>query len=380
MGIYASNHRYRVDLSYLLYHPMRPLVITKAAKYTNELDMPSGENVIVAIACYTGYNQEDSLVMNKTSVERGMGVSTTLKKYSDQITKNTATGLDDIFMKPDRNKVIGMMDSNFYNKLNDKGYVPEETVITNGDVITDIKYNDLLSFHHNHNAKATMAVRSFEWQNPYGVVTLSGSEIINFSEKPVLRSYINAGVYILDLKALGFLKKNEYCDMPTLFERLKISKEKIIEAFSSIGATIDYPDSLPEPKKMELVRDLESKFTLANQKIAAVNLRKFAGQNAFNSFKQKIHSSLTSTPQEIRLYSLARFGPIVFNSIESASDFLSKPNPTFPANSKIAQYEYEVTFSDGSEFSREIKNFNDVVKVNNDILLLVNHFNKLIEK
>jgi len=159
-----------------------------------------------------------------------------------------------------------------------------------------------------------------------------------------------------------------------------ISKEKIIEAFSSIGATIDYPDSLPEPKKMELVRDLESKFTLANQKIAAINLRKFAGQNAFNSFKQKIHSSLTSTPQEIRIYSLARFGPIVFNSIESASDFLSKPNPTFPANSKIAQYEYEVTFSDGSEFSREIKNFNDVVKVNNDILLLVNHFNKLIEK
>lgn len=159
-----------------------------------------------------------------------------------------------------------------------------------------------------------------------------------------------------------------------------ISKEKIIEAFSSIGATIDYPDSLPEPKKRELVRDLESKFTLANQKLAAVNLRKFAGQNAFNSFKQKIHSSLTSTPQEIRIYSLARFGPIVFNSIESASDFLSKPNPTFPANSKIAQYEYEVTFSDGSEFSREIRNFNDVVKVNNDILLLVNHFNKLIEK
>jgi hypothetical protein len=159
-----------------------------------------------------------------------------------------------------------------------------------------------------------------------------------------------------------------------------ISKEKIIEAFSSIGATIDYPDSLPEPKKMELVRNLESKFTLANQKIAAINLRKFAGQNAFNSFKQKLHSSLTSTPQEIRIYSLARFGPIVFNSIESASDFLSKPNPTFPANSKIAQYEYEVTFSDGSEFSREIKNFNDVVKVNNDILLLVNHFNKLIEK
>ena len=54
MGIYASNHRYRVDLSYLLFHPMRPLIITKAAAYTNELDMPAGENMMVAIACYTG--------------------------------------------------------------------------------------------------------------------------------------------------------------------------------------------------------------------------------------------------------------------------------------------------------------------------------------
>jgi len=68
-------------------------------------------------------------------MQRGMAVSTTLKKYNDTITKNTATGQDDVFMKPDRNKVTGMMDINYYNKLNDKGYVPEETVVTNGDVI-----------------------------------------------------------------------------------------------------------------------------------------------------------------------------------------------------------------------------------------------------
>jgi len=73
--------------------------------------------------------------MNRTSMQRGMVVSTTLKKYSDTITKNTSTGQDDVFMKPDRNKVDGMMDANYYNKLNDKGYVPEETVVYNGDVI-----------------------------------------------------------------------------------------------------------------------------------------------------------------------------------------------------------------------------------------------------
>lgn len=54
MGIYATNYRHRVDLSYLLYHPQRPLVITRAAKYTNEIDIPAGENMVVAIACYTG--------------------------------------------------------------------------------------------------------------------------------------------------------------------------------------------------------------------------------------------------------------------------------------------------------------------------------------
>ena len=56
MGLYASNHRKRIDLSYLLYNPFKPIVTTRASKYTNELDLPQGENIIVAIACYTGYN------------------------------------------------------------------------------------------------------------------------------------------------------------------------------------------------------------------------------------------------------------------------------------------------------------------------------------
>jgi len=135
ISIYATNHRYRVDLSYLLYYPMRPLVTNKGFQYTNLDLLPAGQNVIVAIMMYTGHNQEDSLIMNETSIRRGMFISTTLKKYSDTITKNSSTGQDDIFMKPDSLKVSGMMDPSCYNKLNDKGYVPEETVIYNGDVI-----------------------------------------------------------------------------------------------------------------------------------------------------------------------------------------------------------------------------------------------------
>ncbi len=97
----------------------------------------------------------------------------------------------------------------------------EPFVITNGDVMTDIRYGELLDFHKRCNASATMAVRVHEWQNPFGVVQTNGVEIVGFEEKPVVRSHINAGVYALDPNVLGLLAPNVHCDMPTLFERTK---------------------------------------------------------------------------------------------------------------------------------------------------------------
>ena len=94
-------------------------------------------------------------------------------------------------------------------------------VVTNGDLITDIRYGDMLDFHYRHTAVATMAVRLHEWQHPFGVVQTQGIEIVGFEEKPVARNNINAGVYVLDPTALGFLTKSSHCDMPTLFEQLK---------------------------------------------------------------------------------------------------------------------------------------------------------------
>jgi NDP-sugar pyrophosphorylase family protein len=66
-------------------------------------------------------------------------------------------------------------------------------VVTNGDVITDIRYGELLDFHIRY-AAATMAVRVHEWQHPFGVVQTQGVEIVCFEEKPIARSHINAGV------------------------------------------------------------------------------------------------------------------------------------------------------------------------------------------
>ncbi|MDI1273058.1 nucleotidyltransferase family protein [Polaromonas sp.] len=94
-------------------------------------------------------------------------------------------------------------------------------VVTNGDVITDIHYGELLDFHIRHNAMATMAVRMHEWQHPFGVVQTRGIEIVGFEEKPVARSHINAGVYALEPVALNLLSQDAHCDMPTLFERLQ---------------------------------------------------------------------------------------------------------------------------------------------------------------
>ncbi len=110
--------------------------------------------------------------------------------------------------------------------LNPKPCLP--FVVTNGDVITDIRYGELLDFHIRHNAEATMAVRVHEWQHPYGVVEMKGVEIVGFEEKPISRTHINAGVYVLNSNTLTFLDKNEHCDMPTLFERLQIGNNRTV--------------------------------------------------------------------------------------------------------------------------------------------------------
>ncbi|MEO1122867.1 MAG: nucleotidyltransferase family protein [Cyanobacteria bacterium J06639_16] len=104
-------------------------------------------------------------------------------------------------------------------------------IVTNGDVLTDIHYGELLDFHKTHQAMATMAVRLHEWQNPFGVVCTQGVDIIGFEEKPIIRSHVNAGIYALSPQVLTNLKNRQLCDMPELFLRVK----------EKAGRTIVYP-------------------------------------------------------------------------------------------------------------------------------------------
>jgi dTDP-glucose pyrophosphorylase len=117
-------------------------------------------------------------------------------------------------------------------------------VVTNGDVITDIHYGELLDFHVRHAATATMALRVHEWKHPFGVVQTQGVDIIGFEEKPIARSHINAGVYALDPAALSFLTADAHCDMPTLFECLQAKAQRTVaypmhEPWLDVGRPVD---------------------------------------------------------------------------------------------------------------------------------------------
>jgi dTDP-glucose pyrophosphorylase len=127
-------------------------------------------------------------------------------------------------------------------------------VVTNGDVLTDIRYGELLDFHVRHNAHGTMAVRVHEWQHPFGVVQTQGVEIVGFEEKPVSRSHINAGVYVLDPEALNLLSVDARCDMPTLFERLQAQAKRTVaypmhEPWLDVGRPDDLTRAIAESTK-----------------------------------------------------------------------------------------------------------------------------------
>jgi len=134
MTWYTTNYRDRADISYILYHTQKPIVNTRLAKYIHTDILPCGENAVVMAGCYTGHNQDDSIVFNQTAIDRGLFRSASLKKWASIIEKNQSTSQDDIFMKPDQSKLAGTRHA-VYDKLNDKGFVPEETIVVNGDVI-----------------------------------------------------------------------------------------------------------------------------------------------------------------------------------------------------------------------------------------------------
>lgn len=101
LGIYATSFNNRIDTaSYVLHHPQRPLLSTKMAKYAFKNKMPNGENLIVAIATYTGYNQEDSVILNGSSIARGMFNVSAFKSIVESEDFNSSQNVEMLFDNP----------------------------------------------------------------------------------------------------------------------------------------------------------------------------------------------------------------------------------------------------------------------------------------
>ena len=134
MGVYVSNYEHRMDkTAYVLNYPTRPLVDTRIMNMIELNKIPSGTNLIVAIMTHTGYNQEDSILINKGSIDRGMSLVTVYHTEKDE-DKQKINGDSEIRNKPDPAKTKGMKMGN-YNKINSKGFIPENTIVKNRDII-----------------------------------------------------------------------------------------------------------------------------------------------------------------------------------------------------------------------------------------------------
>ena len=133
MGVYVTNFDVRMDkTAYVLNYPMRPLVDTRVMDLIRINNIPSGCTVVVAIMSHTGYNQEDSILFNKGSIDRGLFQATIYHTEKDEDKK--VNGDEEIRCKPDSSKTRGMKFAN-YNKINKDGVIPENTLLENRDVI-----------------------------------------------------------------------------------------------------------------------------------------------------------------------------------------------------------------------------------------------------
>lgn len=130
MGIFALNHAERMDtLSNVLYYPQKPLVETKAMQHMKYDELPSGQNAIVAIACYSGYNQEDSIIMNQSAIDRGLFRST----FYRTITSVERSELGECFMKPDPREVKRIKRGG--HTLEEDGFAAVGTWVNTDDVL-----------------------------------------------------------------------------------------------------------------------------------------------------------------------------------------------------------------------------------------------------
>jgi len=132
----------------------------------------------------------------------------------------------------------------------------EPLLVINGDILTEVDFGAMLDFHHDNRADMTVGVRDYELKVPFGVIETDGSRVVGVSEKPVIRHFINAGVYLLDPEVSQLVPADRRFDMTDLIDRLlgasrRVVSFPIIEYWLDIGQQTDYEQAQMDIKEKE---------------------------------------------------------------------------------------------------------------------------------
>lgn len=134
MGVYLTNYAVRMDtMANILYYPQKPLATTRSMEFLKFRELPAGQNAIVAILCYSGYNQEDSMIMNQGSIDRGLFRSLFFRSYMDQ-ERRIGMSVVEEFEKPTRADTLRLKHGT-YDKLDEDGLIAPGIRVSGEDII-----------------------------------------------------------------------------------------------------------------------------------------------------------------------------------------------------------------------------------------------------
>lgn len=130
-------------------------------------------------------------------------------------------------------------------------------IMINGDVLTKVDFQRLLEFHIDNNADATMCVREYDYQIPYGVINGEGNKITSMVEKPIQRFFVNAGIYVVSPQVIDSVPKNHRVDMPTLLEQHMNTRNNVLmfpihEYWLDIGRMDDFNRAQADIHSLEM--------------------------------------------------------------------------------------------------------------------------------
>jgi hypothetical protein len=152
-------------------------------------------------------------------------------------------------------------------------------------------------------------------------------------------------------------------------------KDKAIQAFGQHGLDIDYADSMSEAKKSKLAQNFRASFTREMGTAVAKTLKELVGLAAFASYQDNISSALSALPQQISMGQSSHNKPLTFSSVREAQEFLEKPD--FGKEVGTVTYKYQVDYSDGTDFEREVGSISKLRELHLQLTNLANHMESL---